>query len=425
MHAMTGVRVRGDVTMYLLAVAAVLHLAALTSIARRQVWPPADRLWNDVYNRPGPAADFFAVYHAGRQVLTGRDPYSHDEVPEVTPYFAPFRYPPGVAFTVGVSFAWAKPWLAYAAWLAILELLLMIDLVIVWAWIARPRRRRLVAAGWLGFGPLLLELWMGQFTFAAASLVFIATWAWRERAHHRVWRGAAAALWAIAAALKLFPLALAPRLARDRRWTTLAFGAGLLAAALAWLAWHPDAAELFWRLNVSEVDVASYHAGNHGLQAWLYAVISALGGVDSATWRAITATIAIALCAIAGVAMVRGDDVRRAAAIGLLLLPLVSKHAWEHHHVVALPAMTLLVVVWSDRSRWLEAIACAWIVLALPSLLVVLQSGPADWHPERTWSHAARIAYHAPKPLAIVALFALAVVDTHRSRSRTRCAVRA
>ena len=170
---------------------------------------------------------------------------------------------------------------------------------------------------------------------------------------------------------------------------------------------------------MSEVDIASYHAGNHGLQAWLHAVVSAVGGVDDGTWRAITATISIALCAIAAASMVRGDDVRRAAAIALLLLPLVSKHAWEHHHVVALPAMTLLAVVWSDRPRWLCGVACAWIVLALPSLLVVLQHGAPDWHPERAWPPLARVAYHAPKPLAILALFGLAVVDAYRSRSRT------
>lgn len=360
-------------------------------------------LFNDTYNRPGPSADFFAVYHSGRQVLTGRNPYDMDEEPRYTPEFAPFRYPPGVAFTLGVSVAWVKPWVAYGGWLVVLELFLLLNLWLVRRLIPHPRQRDVVTAGWLMFTPLYVELWMGQFTFATCTLLLLAFVSWRD-GRSRL----AAGLWAVATSAKLFGLAWIPWLARRRRWAALACGAGTLAAAMSWFLWYPDMARLFVRLNFTGVDLAGFHAGNFGLQALVYEVV---GPVPASQWRSIATAVNLAIVALATIAMIRHaeSDDRVSVAIALLLLPLISKHAWEHHYVVVLPAFTLLVAAWHDNLHRLVAIAIAYAVVCLPSLLIVLQDGAPTWHPERQWSQLARIAYHAPKPLAVLAVFGLCV----------------
>src|SRR5262245_7848397 len=135
-----------------LAAALAVHAVMLVSLKTHTL----NRYFSDTRNRPGPAGDFFAVYHAGRQALTGRDPYLLQEAPAVTPPFAPFRYTPGVAFSLGMALAPIKPWTAYALWIVILELLLAVDLFLLRFLIGDEGLRRGVAIAWLVFSPYYL-----------------------------------------------------------------------------------------------------------------------------------------------------------------------------------------------------------------------------------------------------------------------------
>jgi hypothetical protein len=91
-------------------------------------------------------------------------------------------------------------------------------------------------------------------------------------------------------------------------------------------------------------------------------------------------------------------------ALSLLLLPLFYKDVWEHHYVVMLPALTLLLWAWPQR--W-KTITIAYLVFALPSPLIWMQGGPATWDPSKEWTAVARVFYHAPKPLMALALFGI------------------
>src|SRR5262249_40660851 len=81
------------------------------------IWP----LHNDAVHRLGPAADFFAVYHAGVALAQGSSPYGIRENPAVTPYFYPFRYAPATASLVGRFVIGFTPQHAYWIWIAIIE----------------------------------------------------------------------------------------------------------------------------------------------------------------------------------------------------------------------------------------------------------------------------------------------------------------
>lgn len=383
----------------------------LASLETRWLGP----LFADTRNRPGPAGDFFAVYHAGRQIITGLSPYAKPETPKVTPPFAPFRYPPGVAFVLGVPLTILPPWIAYVFWIAVLESLLVLALILARRRFEDHRMADLVSAAWLLFTPYFLELWMGQFTFFAAVLTFLALEAW-DRRRSRV----GDLLWSAASALKIFPLALAPAVLKARRLRALVTCALVLALALVWFLWHPNDWREFSRLNGSEPDLRSFHAGNLGLQAFAYRLVAvSYRPLQAAEWRwvALAMTIGLAGITAAAALLPRRPDARVTAALALLLLPLVSKHAWEHHYVVALPAMTLLAIAWQGSRQHLFVLAVCYLVICLPTPIVFWQDKPSMWDPEVAWPPMQRAAYHAGKPLAALALFATAASAAFR---RTR-----
>jgi len=386
----------------MLGVAAAIHLTFLVSLNTGWLNP----LFNDAYNRPGPGVDFFAIYHAGRQVVTDGDPYAMDEKPRVTPHYSPFRYPPAVALTIGVAVSGLKPWPTYIAWLVLLELILAANLLLMRKLVHDELHRDVLTAGFLGFTPLYLELWMGQFTLATATLVMFAFYAW-ERGKHRLGAG----LWAGAAVIKLFPLALVPLLVRQRRFFTVAVGGAVFGASLVWFFWHPDAWEVFYRLNFTEVDFKTYHAGNFGLQAWAYETLRLFHSPTEAQWRPIASLMSLSLVAATTAAMVRHRhaDARVSVAIALILLPLLSKHVWEHHYILVLPAFVLLTAAWADQPRRLRVLVAVYGLLWLPSALVFLQDGGPTWYPELQWSQGAIAAHHALKPLTLLALFVYCV----------------
>jgi len=391
-----------------LAVAIAIHVALGAALAGDALRP----VFNDTRNRPGPAADFFAVYHAGRQVWTGRSPYARDEQPRVTPpHFAPFRYPPGVAWTLGVAVAKVRPWIAYAAWIVALEALLVVGLVWLGGLIADPRQLAWLRASWLVFPPYFLELWMGQFTFVAAMLVLFAV-------RPRTGRAAAAVAWAAACALKVFPLALAPALAFRRRGGALAVAAVVMLAALAPLLAIDGGVSGFFRLNFGAPEPAEMHAGNFSLLVLLHRVVELVVHPPApGTWAVVAKVVAWSLAAITTAAMwrARRTDLALSAAAALWLLPLMSKDSWEHHYVVALPAVALMISAFAGRPRERLATAIAWALVAAPSLLLVLQDEPSTWYPEIGWSPGWRAIYHAPRPLGALLGLAICVLAMWRA----------
>jgi hypothetical protein len=394
-----------------LAVAVAVHLGLGVALAAGGLRP----FHNDIRNRPGPAADFFAVYHAGRQVWTQRSPYEREELPAVTPpHFAPFRYPPGVAWTLGAAAAKIRPWIAYGAWVVLLEALLVLGLVRLREVIEDPVHLAWVRAGWLAFPPFFVELWMGQFTFVAAMLTFLAVLEWRRARPRR-----AAAGWAAACALKIFPLALAPALAFRRRAGALAAAALVTAAALAPLLAIDGAVGGFFGLNFGAPEPMEVHAGNFSLLVLLHRLVELVTGgpPDPAAWIWVARGLAWSLAAVVTAAMwrARRGDLGLAAAAALWLLPLMSKDSWEHHGVIALPAVALMVSAFAGQPRRLALTAVAWALAAAPSLLVVLQAEPSTWYPDAAWSPAARVLYHAPRPLGALLGLGLCVVAMWRA----------
>jgi hypothetical protein len=125
------------------------------------------RLYFDAAYGMGRAADFNAVYHAAVNVDRGLSPYGKGQ-DGITPYFQAFRYLPIVAVGAQASLR-LTPLHAYWVWVAVLEVLLAWLIFVLRTQIRAPVVWALASLCLLLNSPYLLEIYMGQFTFAATA----------------------------------------------------------------------------------------------------------------------------------------------------------------------------------------------------------------------------------------------------------------
>ena len=350
-------------------------------------------LFNDAsHTRRG--FDFGVFYLAGQALAEGRDIYS------VSGAFG-FRYLPAFALVASL-FAQFQPLTAYLLHLCCTELFLAANLYLTWRWVEGPRRG-LALFMWLAFSPYFLELYMGQVSFWAASLLF-----WLIVGLHSNRRWATGFCWAGALLVKPNALILAPALLRLRAWRVLVLG--LLAGSLTSLPYfflHPDSTAAFFAVNIYDAPVqgALTHAGNLGLQGGLISVVAQLAGRPLAelttladlplAGRTVIYGSQAAILVAALVATYRGRDALPLLALWMCTFFLVYKDVWEHHYVFLQPVLVALYAhSGSPKFLWIFAL----IALPTPFVFFDLEPGvygPID--PERTWGPVASIAYRSTK----------------------------
>src|SRR5436309_1055637 len=146
------------------------HAALLGLMLSRRL----DFLFNDAMHRVGPASDFATYYVAGHNWLEGRSIYRGG-------YGFGYRYHPLFAMTAGAGLCHLPIRAAFALWVVLHELLLLADLWALRSLIPDDRRRRAFAALMLLFSPYYLEVYMGNASFVAASLLLFAFCLDRDR----------------------------------------------------------------------------------------------------------------------------------------------------------------------------------------------------------------------------------------------------
>ena len=378
---------RGPVP-YLIA-GLLIHAVFLAALGTDFLRP----LFNDAsHTRRG--FDFGVFYLAGQALAEGRDIYS------VSGAFG-FRYLPAFALVASL-FACLQPLTAYLLHLCCTELFLAANLYLTWRWVEGPRRG-LALFMWLAFSPYFLELYMGQVSFWAASLLF-----WLIVGLHSDRRWAPGFCWAGALLVKPNALILAPALLRLRVWRVLVLGllAGLL-TSLPYFLLHPDSTAAFFAVNIygAPVQGALTHAGNLGLQGGLVSVVAQLAGRPLAelttladlpfAGRTVIYCSQAAILVAALVATYRGRDALLLLALWMCTFFLVYKDVWEHHYVFLQPVLVALYAhSGSPKFLWIFAL----IALPTPFVFFDLEPGvygPID--PERTWGPVASIAYRSTK----------------------------
>ncbi len=350
-------------------------------------------LFNDAsHTRRG--FDFGVFYLAGQALAEGRDIYS------VSGAFG-FRYLPAFAL-VARLFAYFQPLTAYFLHLCCTELLLAANLYLTWRWVEQPRRG-VALFMWLAFSPYFLELYLGQVSFWAASLLF-----WLIVGFHSGRPWVASLCWAGALLVKPNALILAPALLRLRAWRVLVLGllVGLL-TSLPYFLLHPDSLATFFTANIYRAPVqgALTHAGNLGLQGGLVSVVAQLARQPLAELttladlpligRLVIYCAQAAILVAALVATYRGRDALPLLALWMCTFFLVYKDVWEHHYVFLQPVLVALYAR-SGCFKFLWVFA----LIALPTPFVFFDVeprvyGPID--PERTWGLVASLVYRSTK----------------------------
>lgn len=386
----------------LLAAGLAVHLFYLGSL--HQGW--LNLLFNDS-SHTAQAYDFQVYYLAGQAVLAGQDAYGIEGA------FG-FRYLPAFAHLIARAFALLPPLSSYLVYLAASELILAADLWLTWKWAPEGMTRSAALCMWLVPTPLYLELYMGQVSLWAASLLFFAFYALARGKT----RGAALA-WSAAVLVKPNALLLLPAFARQRLFLPLAWcGAAVLCTSLPHFLLYPGSWHRFLEANLGagQVEGALTHAGNLGLWGALVSLVAKSAGLSLANlgsladlplWGRAVVLLgpgAVLLASLVVTLRSRNSDPLLPYGLWLSAFFLVYKDVWEHHYVFLLPVL----VVWYLRvpSPWLLA---AFVLVALPTPLVFLDLYPGikgNIDPERSWSVWTSLCYRSTKLIPVAGVWA-------------------
>ena len=364
--------------------------------------------------------DFYALYQAGHNVLTGQSAYESDGtkievvIPDGT--YTPFRYLPLSAYTLGVALNLVSPRWAYRLWVAFVEVVLLACVALTWRVVADPDRRARLAAMWLCYTPYYLELYMGQFSLVQGALVYVALLAVMRPAMGR-WLGPS---WIASVLWKQNTALLGPTMARMGRWRVLGILlALLLLTAGPYFVLVPGSLAAFARNFAS--DPPWFQLGNLGFRQFVFDAMWSCGDVlaieiPAAAYRwAQSAVFVIALgVPLALTALDHQPDVLSQLALWMSAYFVAYHHVWEHHYVMILPVLVALTI--RQESPWTWAV---YLLLALPTPFYLIdpqgQVAVLDamrWTPIRPlWQD---LAYHAAKALPVLLLYVVLVLRLAR-----------
>lgn len=350
--------------------------------------------------------DFFALYQAGHNVLTGHSVYESagDRIEVVVPRYTPFRYLPIAAYTVGVALNALPPLWAFRVWVALVEGIYLLSL---WLLLRRAPSRNiaaLLAALWLGFTPYYLELYLGQFSVIQAFFVLVMLLA----AYHRElnWRfdmaWVASLLWKVNTGLFI------PLLFRLRRWRALIVaGIAVLLTTFPYFLQFPDALGAFLG-NFRAADPWFQH-GNLGVRQLLFDLLWCIDPEmpsefhRAAQWAVVGIGVGVPLALLLAD---RRPDVVDHLSLWMVTYFVVYHHVWEHHYVMALPVLGVQLLR-RPRAWWLWGTA---LFLALPTPYIwVDPHGMAAVQPAMRWTPIRPLwkdlLYHASKAVPILVLY--------------------
>ncbi|MCZ7586286.1 MAG: DUF2029 domain-containing protein [Deltaproteobacteria bacterium] len=372
---------RSSAILVLLFVAA---LAAHGGLVYAALAKPGSSVFFDAEVVRGRGCDFYALYTAGHNLRHGRSVYDEGPAAVKTPCRFGFRYLP-VAAAAGVPLSFLSPRAAYKTWILLIELAFVAGLYCVWL-LARKNASAFVplAAVWLVFTPMYLELRLGQYSLVQAVLVTIAATAYRSGAN-RLGTG----FFTASLCFKLNTWLAAPALLRERRKEPLLIGAAILAAtSIPHFLIFPDSIASFVG-NLGTASVSAAHGFTRGNLS-----LSMLAGI---VWpRAFSATVVNAIFVLvvaAGcVTALRSKkmDLADQLAFWLALSLLAYKHTWEHHYVMALPLITLLALRGRTIAFWIGT-----ALLAMPTPYYFFRG---------SWTPFEQFVHHGQKPIGLIIL---------------------
>jgi hypothetical protein len=396
-----------------------VHLLMMGSL----FWGYLDPIFSDSSIHPR-GVDFFSVYEGGRNALAGRSVYFFDAQDlSHTPYHYNYRYVPGFAYVFAAPLNALPAWQAYWTWVSLYEALLVVCAYVTYRVADRSIWGIVGAAMWFAFSPFYLEQFLGQFSFFGATfLLFAGIGVARGRE-----QGAGAA-WIVSLVPKASSAVLAPLFVRLRWWRSLVVATIAGGLAMGYFLWRPGDFHDFWEGNVSNVfrdthvRFVHYHPGDLGGVALLRNSILAFDksatGVPAILPALLVATVV--LLSLAATFFARRIDPLAMFAIWVCVF-FLSYDAWEHHYVMLLPVLALLVALRPAARPWALAV---FALLAVPTPYWLLDHvwntaplPPADAlvSHQDVWPAWGVVLDHASKVVPTLVLWGYLVVGQLRS----------
>ena len=354
--------------------------------------------------------DFAVFYLAGRALEAGQDIY------RLQAAFG-FRYLPAFALVFGRFFTSFTLHTGYLVYLFITELILLANLWLTWKWGSpasggpTSRQRALAIFMWLSFSPYYLELYMGQVSFWAASLLFFLCYALERPLP-------AALCWTAAVLIKPNALILAPAFIRLRQFGALGFGLlAILLTSIPYFLLHSGSLQAFLELNLGtrHFKGALTHAGNLGLWGTLISLSAKFAGLPLAELNALeelpvwsrsgTLVILASILAFSLFATFasRNPQPRLLYSLWLTTYFLLYKDVWEHHYVFLLPVLVVL-----QLSSFSPKLLFIFFFLAIPTPYILFDVSPGiegNIDPERLWHPLVSLFYRGFKLVPVFALW--------------------
>jgi hypothetical protein len=277
---------------------------------------------------------------------------------------------------------------------------------------------------WLVFTPFYLELFMGQFSFIQAALIFGMFLAAVKRPSGGPVLAQAAVdppqrfdvLWIASLLWKINTVLFTPVFVRLRRWRALTVA--ILLGALLTLPYFL-VFPAHWRDLVANnigQSVRGHELGNLGLCQLVFELLALVNAGPALQSIAQGAVVVVVLAAALALTFRRHPAaLSNLLALWLAAFFLISPQVWEHHYVMLLPA---LVLAYWQKPGWLTA--ALWLLIALPTPFgfTTLQPMIAANHDLRAFSiepASLLILQHASKAVPALLFFIYLSVTTARS----------
>lgn len=355
--------------------------------------------FNDASLRKGQASDFFAVYQAGYNAKNSDSVYLDNEG-EATPYSYPFRYLPFIGYTLGVLFNIFAPFTAYYIWIVIYEILLGLNIYLTFKLAKNTSSFLLACIPWLIFTPYLLEIYMGQWSFLLASLLFYSIYGLIKKSKLTY-------LYAISPLVKPNALILAPLFLRFKKLKLLILTAGtILLTSIPYFLMFKDNIPIFLR---NFKDILSYHGGNLGFKS-LYGLIT-VEYLSIPLPRLWFLAFVIALGLLTLYLTFKYKNIVLSYALWTCYFFLIYKDVWEHHYVLMMPVFAAIIANFNISAKQLMskkhiALLISFLLIALPTPFVFqyffVDNAPAE---PTSLSPLFAIPYHAVKTCGVITLY--------------------
>lgn len=401
----------------ILVILAVIHLGGLYLVLHRD----ADCLFNDAAHRIGPGSDFFSLYNAGAS--WGRGETIYDRGPGHG-----YRYHPILAMTALKALSHLDYMSAFVVWVVLQELLLLFLLKVIRRMVTDTRRFLPVVALLIGFSPYYLDVYMGNASFMAASLMAASFYFYTLNRRCLFFLVYVLSIFVKPLGLLFLPILL---IRRQFRLAGLVV-AVVVGLGLPYFLMYP--AELPRFLSVNLEGNAAYpgflvHGGNQGFYALVLLLSSYAHGIPTVKLASLSQLplwnewLTRGIPYLFGLtAVVVTYRFRNRAHIGPMVFIwsavylLGYKDVWEHTYAFALLGLLYLWLSQLISEKWLLVVA---VWLALPTAFVFYDinfySGAFNdpgWH----WNFGINLLHHLTKPLPLLILFLTVVIRMLRNR---------